>query len=111
MSQDCIFCKIVRKEVPADILFEDNDMLIFNDINPQAPTHLLVIPKEHISTFSELDDAVLMGKIFTKVNEVSKAQKLKNYRVVINNGKDAGQEVFHLHVHIIAGREMSWPPG
>ena len=111
MSQDCIFCKIVSKEVPADILFEDEDMVIFKDINPQAPTHLLVIPKVHIPTFSELDDVDLMGKIFTKVNEVSKDLQLKDYRVVINNGKDAGQEVFHLHVHIFAGRTMSWPPG
>lgn len=110
---DCIFCKIRAGEIPAEIVYEDDHVIAFKDINPQAPVHALVIPREHIVTMHEINDETLSGKIFNAVAKT--AEKLgvteKGYRVVVNNGSDGGQEVGHLHVHILAGRPMTWPPG
>lgn len=108
-----IFSKIIQREVPADIVYETDDVLAFNDINPQAPTHILVIPKKEIVSISEMeaDDVQRIGKLMHAASKIAKEQGLEHYRLVINNGADAGQSVFHLHVHILAGRAFSWPPG
>ncbi|MFZ8831997.1 MAG: histidine triad nucleotide-binding protein [Thermodesulfobacteriaceae bacterium] len=111
----CIFCRIVNKELPAKIVYEDDKVLAFNDINPQAPYHILVIPKKHISTLLELteEDKDLIGHIYLVMNKL--AQELgvaeRGYRVVVNCNREAGQTVFHVHFHFLAGREMHWPPG
>ena len=111
---DTIFGKIIRREIPADIVYEDDLALAFTDINPQAPTHILVIPKKPIRRLSESgpQDTALMGHLLMTVQKVAEQAKLTNgYRVVINNGADAGQTVDHLHLHILGDRSMSWPPG
>lgn len=112
---ECIFCQIVKKEIPANIVYEDKEKLAFRDINPQAPVHILVIPKKHISSVLELSEKEqeLMGKLFSLIKEiVRKETKARDgFRVVINCGSDAGQAVAHLHFHLLAGRKFSWPPG
>jgi len=112
---DCIFCKIVKKEIPADIVYEDDRVVAFNDINPQAPYHILVIPKKHISTLLELseEDKELIGHIYMVINKIAEEKGFadRGYRVVVNCKEEAGQTVFHIHFHILAGREMGWPPG
>jgi histidine triad (HIT) family protein len=111
----CIFCRIANKEIPAKIVYEDDRVLAFHDINPQAPYHILVIPKKHISTLLELteEDKDLIGHIYLVMNKL--AQELgvaeRGYRVVVNCNEEAGQTVFHVHFHFLAGREMHWPPG
>lgn len=114
MSQ-CLFCRIAAGEIPANILYSDEDMLAFRDINPQAPLHALVIPRKHIATINDLqaDDATLVGKLFLVAKQVAKEAGYAEdgYRVVMNCGLDAGQTVFHIHLHVLAGRALSWPPG
>ena len=111
---DTIFGKIIRREIPADIVYEDDLALAFKDVNPQAPTHVLVIPKKPIPRLSEasLEDIELMGHLLMTVKKVAEQEKLSNgYRVVINNGVDGGQTVDHIHLHILGDRPMKWPPG
>ena len=111
---DDLFLKIIHKEIPANIIFEDEDILAFEDINPQAPTHILIIPKKHIAKLSDADtsDQKLLGHMLIKANEIAANLKLDNtFRLVINNGANAGQSVFHLHMHLLSGRSFSWPPG
>ena len=111
---DTIFGKIIRREIPADIVYEDDLALAFKDVNPQAPTHILVIPKKPIRRLSESgeQDTALMGHLLMTVKKVAEQANLSNgYRVVINNGAEAGQTVDHLHLHILGDRTMSWPPG
>jgi len=111
---DTIFGKIIRREIPADIVYEDDLALAFRDVSPQAPTHILVIPKKPIPRLSEStkDDTALMGHLLMTVKKVAEQENLTNgYRVVINNGQDAGQSVDHLHLHILGDRSMTWPPG
>lgn len=111
---DTIFGKIIRREIPADIVYEDDLALAFKDVNPQAPTHILVIPKKPISRLSESEseDIELMGHLLMTVKQVAERANLTNgYRVVINNGADGGQTVDHLHLHILGDRPMKWPPG
>ena len=111
---DDLFLKIIDKEIPANIIFEDDDILAFEDINPQAPTHILIIPKKHIAKLSDADtsDQKLLGHMLIKANEIAANLKLDNtFRLVINNGANAGQSVFHLHMHLLSGRSFSWPPG
>ena len=107
---DCIFCKIVNKEIPATIVYEDDEILAFRDINPVAPVHILVIPKKHISylTELELDDEFLIGKIYTTINKIAKKEEIdeKGFRVIVNCGDDGGQEVKHLHFHILGGKKL-----
>ncbi|MCI8965206.1 MAG: histidine triad nucleotide-binding protein [Clostridia bacterium] len=107
---DCIFCKIVNKEVPTNFIYEDEEIVAFNDINPQAPIHILVIPKKHISSLVELNknDENLIGRIFGVINEIAKKEKIdkSGFRVIMNCGEDAGQEVKHLHFHILAGKKL-----
>lgn len=111
---DCLFCKIVAKELPADVLHESDSVLAFRDINPGAPTHVLVIPKEHIASASDLTNkhADLLAEIFTVLKQLSDDSGLSNgHRIVTNVGPDAGQAVHHLHFHLLGGRSMAWPPG
>jgi histidine triad (HIT) family protein len=115
MYENCIFCKIVRKEIPSNIVFEDDDLLAFYDINPQAPVHILIIPKNHIPSLAEVreEDQEILGKLLLGASKVAKKLAISEdgYRVVINTNRDAQQTVFHIHVHVIGGRPMSWPPG
>ena len=111
---ETIFSKIIRREVPADIIYEDDLTIAFKDIHPQAPVHILVIPKKPIPQLSdaESEDHALMGHLLLTAKRVAKAIGLDNgYRLVINNGSDGGQTVHHLHLHILGGRQMKWPPG
>jgi histidine triad (HIT) family protein len=112
---DCLFCKIREGEIPADIVFENDDVLAFNDVNPQAPVHLLIIPKQHISTVNDVtdEDQVLMGKLFSAAKTIAEQKGVSDegYRLVVNCNEKAGQTVFHIHMHLLAGRAMTWPPG
>jgi len=107
---DCLFCKMVRKEINTDIVYEDEQILVFKDIQPAAPVHILVIPKKHISSLCDLskEDEALVGKIYTVINEIAEKQGIKDsgYRVIVNCGKDAGQEVMHLHFHLLGGKKL-----
>ena len=109
-----IFSKIIRREIPADIVYEDEHCLAFRDINPQAPTHILVIPKKEIVKLSDASDGeqALMGHLMLAVGKIARQEGVEDaFRLVVNNGEGAGQSVLHLHLHIIAGRRMHWPPG
>jgi histidine triad (HIT) family protein len=112
---DTLFAKIIRREIPADIVYEDDDVLAFRDITPQAPVHVLFIPKTPIATLNDLTaaDALGVGKLVLAAARYAKAQGFAEdgYRVVINCNRDGGQTVFHLHLHLLAGRAMRWPPG
>ncbi|NRA97932.1 MAG: histidine triad nucleotide-binding protein [Planctomycetes bacterium] len=110
---DTIFGKIASGQAQADIVYEDDRALAFRDLNPQAPTHLLVIPRKPLATLSEADsdDQALLGHLLLVANRVASEAGLENYRVVVNNGAGAGQTVFHLHLHVLGGRNFSWPPG
>lgn len=112
---DCLFCKIINKEINSDILFEDDDVLAFRDINPQAPTHILIVPKKHISTLNDLqqEDEGLTGKIILTAQSLAKQENIdeNGYRLVFNCNSDGGQEVYHIHLHLLGGRRMQWPPG
>ena len=113
MPSDCLFCKLITREIPADIVYEDDNVLAFNDINPQAPTHILIIPKAHrdrLSAYDETDNAAL-GALLSAANQIAAAEGLLDYRTVINCGEEAGQTVWHLHLHLIGGRPLLWPPG
>jgi histidine triad (HIT) family protein len=111
----CLFCNIISRKIPSQIVHENDHVLAFRDINPAAPTHVLVIPKKHIVGMHDLsrEDAALVGELFLAARDVAEQLGLheKGYRVVANNGPDAGQSVFHLHVHVLGGRQMAWPPG
>lgn len=111
---DTLFSKIIDREVPADIVYEDDDCLAFRDINPQAPTHILVVPKKPIPKVADAgaDDKELLGHLLMTASRIAKDEGCgESFRLVINNGEQAGQSVFHLHVHILGGRDFSWPPG
>jgi histidine triad (HIT) family protein len=113
-SPDCLFCKIVDGTIPANRVYEDVSCIGFPDINPQAPTHILVIPKQHIVSHAEAltDDTALMGHLMAAAAEIAREQKLeRGYRIVVNTGHEGGQTVNHLHLHLLGGRPMSWPPG
>lgn len=112
--KDCLFCKIINKEIPSELLFEDDKVIAFNDINPQAPVHFLVIPKQHIESAKEIneDNAALIGHIFNVIRKLADEQELDlGYRIVNNCNELGGQTVAHLHFHILGGRQMLWPPG
>lgn len=111
----CLFCNLLEKKIPADVVYEDEHTLAFRDIRPVAPTHVLVIPRKHIAAIHELTDADgdLMGKLVLAARNVAKKLDLEanGYRLVVNDGEQAGQTVHHIHVHVLGGRNMSWPPG
>jgi histidine triad (HIT) family protein len=113
MSDNCLFCKIIQGEIPATILYEDEDVLAFRDIAPQAPMHFLVIPKKHLSGPETVtaEDEQVAGKLMRIGNKIALQEGISQYRVVVNNGPEAGQTVFHLHMHILGGRKLTWPPG
>ena len=112
---DCIFCRIVDRQAPAKIVFEDETVVAFEDLNPQAPVHLLVVPRRHLPSLKEAtaEDEPLLGHLFTVAANLARERGLetKGYRTDINNGSGAGQSVFHLHVHVLGGRVFRWPPG
>ncbi len=111
---NCLFCRIASKEIPAKVAFEDDQVLAFWDITPQAPTHLLIIPKKHVGSISELEsgDQMLMGHLLLTAKKLAEEYELgAGHRLVINTGEDSGQTVQHLHVHLLAGRKLQWPPG
>ena len=112
---DCLFCKFVTGEIQPDVVYDDDDVLAFRDVNPQAPTHVLVIPKRHISTLNDLvsTDAELMGKLYLAAQKVAQDEGIAEpgYRTLINCNAEAGQSVFHIHLHLLGGRSMGWPPG
>jgi histidine triad (HIT) family protein len=112
---DCIFCKIVAKKIPAKIVYEDEKILAFDDLRPQAPTHTLIIPKEHYAALPDVpaDKCGLIAHIFSKAPRIAEAKGIgrTGYRIVLNTGKDSGQDVFHIHFHLLGGRPMAWPPG
>jgi histidine triad (HIT) family protein len=107
----CIFCRIVNGEDKAKVVFEDQRVMAFHDINPQAPTHVLIIPRDHYDSVIEVTDEGLMGHLFTAAKAVAEKLGLTDYRLVINTGTKAGQSVLHLHLHLLGGRVMYWPPG
>ena len=112
---DCIFCKIAEKKIPSKIVHEDDTCVAFDDVNPQAPTHVLVIPRTHVASIAELNeaDAGLLGHLMLTGAKIAKQKGIAEggYRFVINTGKNGGQTVFHLHLHVLGGRSMRWPPG
>lgn len=110
---DCLFCKMTAGVIKPDLVFEDDTVLAFNDINPQAPVHILIIPKVHIDTLNSLDDTLLAGQLLQTAVTLAKQKGLSEdgYRTVFNCNKNGGQAVYHLHLHLLGGRQMSWPPG
>ena len=112
---DCLFCKIRDGEIPADIVYENDDVLAFRDVNPQAPTHILIVPRKHIATVNDLqdEDADVMGKLFLAAQDIAGYEGIAEdgYRLVVNCNSKAGQTVFHIHMHVLGGRNMTWPPG
>ena len=114
-EERCLFCRIASGEIPAKQVYSDDEVIAFEDINPQAPTHLLVIPRQHIASLDDLTSAhhEIMGKLIHRASDLARAQHLGDdgYRLVINCGEAAGQTVFHIHVHLLGGRNFGWPPG
>ncbi len=109
---NCIFCKIVKKEIPSKVIHDDEHCIAFNDISPVSPTHILIIPKKHYKSLLELEDKNLMGHLLSTAKEIAKQNNLINgFRTIINTGENGGQTVFHLHVHVLGGRFHKWPPG
>jgi len=113
MADDCLFCRIARQEMSVPLVYDSPECVAFRDINPQAPTHILVVPREHIPSLNEATDAAVIGKLSLAAAEIAKQEGLAEagYRTVINTNKDAGQTVFHVHLHLLGGRKMTWPPG
>jgi len=113
-ASDCLFCKILAGDIPADIVYESESAIAFRDLNPQAPTHVLVIPRKHISTINDIEDAdaALVGSLYTAAREIAREEGIAEpgYRTVMNCNEGAGQSVFHIHLHVIGGRGMGWPP-
>ena len=114
-DSDCLFCKILARDIPADIVYESDDVIGFRDINPQAPTHVVIIPRRHIPTINDLesDDDATVGKLFLAAKAIAADEGLSDdgYRVVMNCNSAAGQTVFHIHLHLVGGRQLLWPPG
>lgn len=110
---DCLFCKMASGEIKPDVVYEDETVLAFRDINPQAPVHILIIPKAHIDSLNALDDLELAGKLLQTASKLAAQEGIseEGYRTVVNCNRHGGQEVFHLHLHLLGGRQMTWPPG
>jgi histidine triad (HIT) family protein len=112
---DCLFCRIINREIQASIVYEDERILAFNDINPQAPTHVLVVPKRHIATLNDVSagDDQIVGEVIRRAAAIAKERGISagGFRTVFNTNRDAGQTVFHIHLHLLGGRDMHWPPG
>ena len=109
---NCIFCKIVDKAIPSNMVKDAADYVAIRDINPQAPTHVLIMPKNHVPNIAEFSDSAALGKLFQAAKEIVSQEKLQNgFRIVVNTGEDGGQTVDHLHIHVLGGRALGWPPG
>jgi histidine triad (HIT) family protein len=112
---DCLFCRIIEREIPASIVYEDDRVLAFNDINPQAPTHVLVVPKRHIASLNDLQpgDDQIVGEVVRRAAAIAKERGISEhgFRTLFNTNREAGQTVFHIHLHLLGGRPMGWPPG
>ncbi len=113
MADSCIFCRIARGEIPAQMVANNKEIAAFRDLNPQAPVHILIIPKKHIGSLDDATDFDLIGRMLSLATAIARQEKVSKtgYRTVINTGKNGGQSVDHLHIHLLGGREMSWPPG
>ena len=111
MPSDCLFCRIVAGEIPAKRVYENEQVIAFEDINPQAPTHVLIIHRTHTESHLDTDDPTILMQVMQGAQEVAKQLGLHDYRLVMNNGAKAGQSVFHMHLHLLAGRPFTWPPG
>ncbi len=114
VADDCLFCRIVNRDIPADVVWESEDVLAFRDISPQAPTHVLVIPKTHLRSLADASDqdGDVLGKVMLAARDVARAEGVGDgFRLVVNTGEDGGQTVFHLHAHVLGGRGLTWPPG
>jgi len=113
MADDCLFCRIVRKEIPAKLVAENEHCVAFRDVNPQAPVHVLVIPREHVPSLNHATDAAMLGRLSLMAAEIARNEGVSDagYRTVINTNAAAGQTVFHVHLHLLGGRSMHWPPG
>jgi len=113
VADNCLFCRIVRKEIPAKLVAETPECVAFQDINPQAPLHVLVIPREHVASLDETSDPALVGRLALVAADIARREgyAASGYRTVINTNADAGQTVFHIHLHLLAGRRLGWPPG
>lgn len=113
--KDCIFCKVAKKEIPAQIVFENEDLVAFEDLHPQSPVHVLLIPKKHIPTLDKIaaEDKILLGKLIWAAKEIARQKKIAEpgFRLVLNCNPDGGQLIYHLHLHLMGGRQMHWPPG
>ena len=113
MAENCLFCRIIRGEIPATIVAENAHCVAFRDINPQAPTHVVIVPREHVASLNEAKDAGMIGQLALMAAGIARSEGIaeRGYRTVFNTNADAGQTVFHLHLHLIGGRPMGWPPG
>ena len=113
MTENCLFCRIARKEIPANIVLENEHVVAFRDIDPKAPTHVLVVPRTHVATLDDVTDAKLLGELLFAAAAIARAEGIVagGYRTVVNCGADAGQTVFHVHLHLLGGRKLAWPPG
>jgi len=113
LADGCLFCRIVRGEIPAKLVAEDEHCVAFRDINPQSPTHVLVVPREHVASLDTASDAALVGRLALMAARIARSEGIaeRGYRTVFNTNADAGQTVFHLHLHLLGGRHLGWPPG
>jgi histidine triad (HIT) family protein len=113
MPDDCLFCRIIRGDIPAKVIAETKECVAFRDLNPQAPLHVLVIPREHVPSLNQATDPALVGRLALLAAEIARTEGIaeRGYRTVINTNADAGQTVFHIHLHLLGGRRMGWPPG
>jgi histidine triad (HIT) family protein len=112
-TRSCIFCRIARGEIPAQMVMNNKDVAAFKDLNPQAPVHILIIPKKHLASLDDANDSDLLGRMMSLAAAIARQEGIakSGYRTVINTGKDGGQSVDHLHIHLLGGRAMAWPPG
>jgi histidine triad (HIT) family protein len=113
VTRDCLFCRIVSHEITAKVVLENEHVVAFRDINPQAPVHVVIVPREHVASLNEAKDAAMLGHLSLAAAEIAKAEGIaeSGYRTVVNTNRDAGQTVFHIHLHLLGGRDMRWPPG
>lgn len=110
-ESSCLFCKIIKGDIPAQIVYQTESVTAFKDISPQAPVHYLVIPNQHTACVSETEDPLILQQVLSGARDLAQKESLTDYRLVVNNGAEAGQTVFHLHLHLLAGRPFTWPPG
>ncbi|HTJ20989.1 MAG TPA: histidine triad nucleotide-binding protein [Gemmatimonadaceae bacterium] len=113
MADDCLFCRIVRGEIPAAVVHKDDHLVAFRDINPQAPVHVVIVPREHVATLNDATDVEMLGRLSLAASEIARREGIADsgYRTVVNTNRAAGQTVFHIHLHLLGGRSMAWPPG